>query len=393
MARLVTEYGLAAKFYNSTAAFDLGEVGLERAIWHYLNNNLTGWTPSPDPSHPGNTLYTLPHQFLKAHVGSVYLNIGEYDASISISADGTAAVISANGYVPNYSSYSAKRTLGATYKKWGAFTHAVSSLHNITMSGQAKADSYDSSKGAYNCILSGGSRNIGQKGSMASNGSITLSGEVYINGDATPGSGHPFPASPSPSTYISGKYGTMSTPITVDAAMTSALASTIAATKTSNSNSGITITHNGTTTPYTGGNNLSVSGQDVMTIPGGTYYFTAISTSGQAQINVTGPSVIYVDGGSINISGQGIVNSGQPKDMQIYSTGSTVSLSGQAAVTGAIYAPSATITLSGQENFYGSIFCGSDVDSGQAVVHYDTSLSSVTPSFATNGVTSWADIK
>lgn len=136
----------------------------------------------------------------------------------------------------------------------------------------------------------------------------------------------------------------------------------------------------GKTTPYAGGNALSVSGQDTITLSGGTYYFTSVSTSGQGAISVTGPSTIYVDGNNINISGQGFVNTAQlPKDLLIYFTGSTINISGQAAFYGGIYAPSATVTLSGQENLYGSVICGSDVDSGQAAIHFDIDLLKSSP--------------
>jgi choice-of-anchor A domain-containing protein len=148
----------------------------------------------------------------------------------------------------------------------------------------------------------------------------------------------------------------------------------------------------GDVTPFTG-TAISTSSEVTITLPGGTYYFTSISLSGQARINVTGPSTIYVDGGNVSISGQGIVNNGQPRNLLLYSTGASISLSGQAEFSGAIYAPTATVTLTGQENLYGSIICGSNIDSGQAKIHYDMDLMSVTPVFASGRVSSWQELK
>ena len=372
MSRLVVEYRLASKFYDSTAALNLAEAGIERILW--LN-------PSQDMHISPTVLQT-----------SAGRTIGYYDVAVSIAADGLSGTAIATGYVPNTGPASMRRTIKVTFIK-NNFSKAVLSLNSITMSGQAKTDSYDSSLGAYNCILPGGDRNVGKEGDIATNGTITLSGQVYINGDANPGPDHPLPSNPNPATYISGKYGTLQAPMVVDAIP----AVTINNAKAANSNGNITITHMGETTPYTGGNSISVSGQDTMTLSGGTYYFTSVSTSGQGRINVTGPTVIFVDGGNINISGQGIVNStnnSQPKNLQVYATGSTISLSGQAAFYGAIYAPAASVTLSGQENFYGAIVCGSDVDSGQSAVHFDINLTGIYPVFEKNydRVNSWQDI-
>lgn len=387
MARLFVEYRLASKFYDSTAAFNLAEAGIERALWEICYNNssfsgASGWTTDIQGNH------IISPTIFQTSAGTT---IGYYDVTAGISADGMTATVTSTGYVPRTTSPSEQRTIKVTYVKHN-FSKGILSLNSVTMSGQAKTDSYDSSLGLYNALLPNGTRNKGQEGDVATNGVIGLSGQVYINGDANPGAGHPLPSSPPPSNYISGTYGTLQAPLTVDPIPTA----TINTVRTNNNNSNITITHNGHVTSYSGGTAISVSGQDTMTLPGGTYYFTSVSTSGQAAINVTGPSIIYVDGGNVSISGQGMVNStsnSQPKNLQLYSTGSTISLSGQSAFYGAIYAPTAAVTLTGQENFYGSLICGTDVDSGQSAVHFDVSLLGISPVFANNKLNSWQDVR
>jgi len=208
-----------------------------------------------------------------------------------------------------------------------------------------------------------------------------LSGNAYVNGNANPGPSYPFIGIPP----VSGSYGTLQAPFTVDSIPASSLSSASA----TNNNSNIIYDPK---YPPLNGTNLLVSGQQSITLPGGTYYFTSMQVEGQATINITGPSTIYVDGGNINISGQGIVNNSQPKDLLLYSTGSTINLAGQAAFCGAIYAPTASVKLSGQENLYGAIVCGTDVDSGQAAIHFDLDLLNVVPVFSSNRVTSWQEV-
>jgi hypothetical protein len=367
IARVSTEYRLMSKIYNSTAALDLAEAGIERGIWEvkYNGSAFTGWTTTV--AGDGSKTSTLNVNGFQTSSGRA---IGDYTVVVWTSPDETSSTTTATGYVPNRNAIDEKRIIKVAFSRHN-FSKAVVGLGNITMSGQAKTDSYNSTLGSY------ASQPHTENGDMITNGSINLSGQAYIHGDANPGPGHPFSGHPN----VSGSYGTLAATFTVDPIP----AETINAARDSNSNANIV--------PPITGTSLSVSGSDVVTLPGGTYYFTSISVSGQAGINVTGPSTIYVDGGNVSISGQGIVNNGVPKNLLLYSTGNNISLSGQAAFTGAIYAPSATVTLTGQENLYGSITCGTNVDSGQAAIHFDLDLMNVTPVFADNKVTSWQEIK
>ncbi|MBN1527002.1 MAG: hypothetical protein JW919_05440 [Candidatus Omnitrophica bacterium] len=367
VARLVTEYWLISKIYNSTSALYVAEAGADRALWEIRYNQceFDGWTTEPG----GDKIISV-----NSFQTSDGKTMGDYDVRVSISMDGMSAVVTATGYTPNRTDPDGKRTVKVRYSRHN-FGKAVVALGGITMSGQAKTDSYDSNLGPY------GSQPHTQEGDIITNGSISMSGQAYINGDAHPGPGHPFSGTPP----VSGSYGTLQAPFTVDPIP----ASTLSEAQSNNNNDNILLDGQ----LWGGGYSLSASGQQVFTFPGGTYYFTSISTSGQAQINITGPSTIYVDGGNVSISGQGIVNGARPRDLLLYSSGSSISLSGQAAFTGAVYAPNANVTLSGQENVYGSIICGSNSDSGQAKIHFDLDLLNVQPVFANSRVTSWQEIE
>lgn len=367
IARVVSEYRLISKIYNSAAALDLAEAGVERGIWElrYNGGAFTGWTTNPDGSKSVSV-----NSFQTASGKT----IGDYDVTVEYSSSGGTAT--ATGYVPNRTSPDERRKVKAVFEQHNfKFGKAVLALGSITMSGQATTNSYDSNLGSY------ASQPHTNHGDIVTNGAINVSGQAYINGDAHPGPGHPFQGTPP----VSGSYSTLQAPFTVDPIPQSTLDDA----HTNNNNDNILL--NGQ--PWSGGYAFSGSGQQVFTFPGGTYYFTSMSTSGQAQINITGPSTIYVAGGNVSISGQGIVNNGRPRDLLLYSSGSSVSLSGQAAFTGAVYAPTASVTLSGQENVYGSIICGSNSDSGQAKIHFDLDLLNVSQVFDEGRVSSWQEIK
>lgn len=371
VSRVVTEYRLTTKIYNSTAALDIAEAGIERAIWEirYNASGFSGWTHTVDSN--GNDVYTISVNGFSTYSGQA---IGDYTVDAAVAPDGMSSVVISAGYVPNRNSPDAYRKIKVEYSRHN-FGKAVVGLSGIIMSGQASTDSYDSSLGSYD------SQPHTAEGDIVTNGPISLSGNAYVNGDAHPGPDYPFSGTPP----VSGSYGTLQAPFTVDPIPPSV----VSAAQATNDNSNILL--NGE--PYTGGTAISLTSDDVLTLPGGTYYFTSILVTSDAEIDVTGPSTIYVDGGNVNLAGKGIINAGQPRDLLLYSTGSSISLSGQSACVGAIYAPTSSVTLTGQENFYGSIICGSNMDSGQAKIHFDLDLLGVEPVFSSSRVDSWQEIK
>jgi hypothetical protein len=366
VSRVATDYGLTSRIHNLNAALNMAEVGIERAIWEI------GYNSNSSP---------IPVSSFQASNGS---NIGEYE--VSISSDSSNAIITSHGYVPNKSSYKTKKTVMVTYSFHRAFGKGVAGMTGISMSGQADIDSYDSSKGAYDALLADGTRNVGQEGDIASNGPITITGQSKVYGSANPGDGYPFSGTPN----VTGTYGTLQAPLTVDPIPEAVIAVALAVNNNSNIHKHVIISGVDTEVPYPLTNNaLSVSSGEVC-LSGGTYYFTSIGING--QIKVEGPSSIYVIG-NIDIAGQGIVNpGGLPKDFLLYSTGSNVKIAGQGAFYGAVYAPTATVTYTGQADFYGSIVCGFNADKGQAALHYDKALANVMPTFVVNKVTSWQEI-
>ncbi len=369
VSRVVTDYGLTSKIYSLNSALNMAEVGIERAIWEIgYNGNLSD--------------FTIPVSSFQSSDGS---SMGEYEATVTL-PDDSNAIITSYGYVPNKSSYKTKKIVMIVYSFHRAFGKGIAGLTGISMSGQADIDSYDSSKGAYNALLADGTRNVGQEGDIASNGPITMTGQSKVWGSANPGDGYPFSGVPN----VTGTYGTLQAPLVVDPIPNTVIDAALAVNNNSNIHQHVMISGVDTEVPYPLTNNaLSVPNGNIY-LAGGTYYFTSINING--QLNVEGPSSIYVVG-NVDIAGQGVINTGGvPKDFLLYSTGSDIKIAGQGVFYGAVYAPSATVTYTGQADFYGSIVCGFNADKGQAALHYDKDLANVMPPFVVNKVTSWQEI-
>ena len=246
-------------------------------------------------------------------------------------------------------------------------------LEGITGNGDIITDSYDSAQGAY------GGTNVHPNGDICSCQDISLAGSVEIFGDVMFGAGYDLSIS-------GGAYdvwGVVSSnecalvPPTID--MFGAIAD--------NDNITIGLTDDGRN-PFLGNSlHLRLTGQDNLTLAGGTYYFTSISIRGSATLTIAGPTEIYVSG-DVRFGGNGIINLNQnPTDLKIYSTGSTLTLGGTANFYGAVIAPETDIRLTGTGDFFGTLI-GKTVDIiGSAVVHIDESvvgeilgLESVSPS-------------
>ena len=383
IARVTAEYRFTSKFYNSIAAFNLAEAGIERALWeiNYNDSVFSGWSSSVDGG--GNTTITSPASPAPSLATLAGQTIGEYTVTVYIPSAQNPVTITSTGFAPNKLSADEERTIILQCEKNYQFTRGIVGLNSVKFSGGAYSDSYDSSKGPYNSDITSPLYNAGQQSSVASNGSITLSGGSYIYGDANPGPDYPFNPPPSP-TVVTGSYATLQAPLQLDPIPPAEISNA----RTSNNNAVIdpAILPPGT---Y----DLDLSGGDALTLPQGTYYFTSIKLTGGSSIQVSGPVKIYVDGGEIDSSGGSFVNSGVPKNLLILSTGPEIELSGGTSFIGCIYAPTSNIKNSGGCTIYGAIVCGSNVDSGGAALHFDIDLLKISPNFGTYKITYWQEIK
>lgn len=134
---------------------------------------------------------------------------------------------------------------------------------------------------------------------------------------------------------------------------------------------------------------LSLSGNQSLTILGDvTLVFTtgagseALSVTGNAIINVPVDSslTIYTEG-DVKIAGKGIGNANiQPISCRLWGTNQTVTgqtfqVAGNGTLSAVVYAPNADVTINGRGDIMGSVVARSITLDGNAVFHFDESLS------------------
>ena len=233
-------------------------------------------------------------------------------------------------------------------------------LEGITGNGNIVTDSYNSQEGLY------GSAGVYSNGDLCSCADIVLSGDASIHGDVIYGDDY--------NLYLEGQAAEiqgvayeqpcdrLTPPIEmIDASF-------------ANDNANIPPTDRGRSAFPSGQWDLYVTGTDNLTLPPGTYYFTSAVVDGQATITTTGPTIIHVSGDA-TFTGGGFVNTSQnPHDLQIYSEGGTLTLTGGGGFAGAVIAPNSRVVLSGGGEFFGLIL-GRVIDiDGNATLHVDESL-------------------
>ncbi|MCZ6817839.1 MAG: TadG family pilus assembly protein, partial [Planctomycetota bacterium] len=192
-------------------------------------------------------------------------------------------------------------------------------LEGITGDGNIYTDSYDSTDGAY------GPGNINPNGDICSCQNITLRGDVDIFGDAVYGDGYDLITQ-------GNAYNIWGI---VDDQPCEPFAPALPDAVANNDNATIPQTDRGRD-PFQGPWNLVVTGNDNLTLNGGTYYCTSVRIDGQATLTITGPTTLFV-AGTAEFTGGGVLNINQdPSDLIIYSIGPTLTLSGNAGFYGAV---------------------------------------------------------
>ncbi len=231
--------------------------------------------------------------------------------------------------------------------------------------GDVTTDSFDSVVGEYDAGTAG------EKGSLCSDGPITVQGDATINGDVRAGEGETVTINGNPT--ISGDIGNRVTPLNLPSVDASAAAA-------SNNNAALVKYKD----PLSGGwidavdnqGDFSLTGGVIYDMPPGTYYFRDMKMTGGSQLNITGKTIIYVTG-QIDFHGGTAINNntGVADNLWINVTGpDIVIVNGGTELFGVIYAPDSDVTFAGGAEFYGAVVGKTLTLTGNATAHYDESL-------------------
>ncbi|MCP4579689.1 MAG: hypothetical protein GY846_25745 [Deltaproteobacteria bacterium] len=365
-----TDMQIGANYKSSARAFYDADAGVNYAI----GNMETGLKASPQTfslptvGNPSQLTYTAPSgfSFSISNVTMLATNVYSFTSTGSGPDNARAVVI-------------------ATFSVGGGiFNYGIFGDLGVTIRGNGKTDSYNSSDSPYTWATRSTNGDIGTNATGA--GAIRLSGNAKIYGDARVGVG-----------------GNPSTVITTSGNADVVPPGQKLAADEPKDMTPLEFPSGGTSRPA-----WSLSGNNNDTLNAGTYRLPGISISGNGKGYISGDVTLYVTGnidifgngqltiqpggsltlyvsGTVKIRGNGKItnNTSRPEKLQIYgtSTCTNVRFSGNANIYGAIHTPAAAVSVTGNGDIYGSVIGRSIVVSGNGNIHYDEALQNVGPSF------------
>lgn len=381
-----TDMKISSNYKSSVQAFYAAEAGYNRLIGEYTNSP-SNYTTKASATAIGLST-TDP---CTANFGS---NTAYWFPSVTYGSGNPSAYVDVESYGKILGTNSIAKLKVRIKASASLFNQGIFSDQGVTLSGNGKTDSYNSSTDpTASILLSNGDVGTNKEGA----GSISLSGNAKIYGDAMIGPG-----------------GNPNTDIT-----TSGNAAVYGNKSAASSPKDMTpMTDPGDGTSET----LNINGNNSKTISSGTYRLPNISISGNANGYINGAVILYIDGNisisgngrlqinsggslkiyvseTVSISGNGIANlnsNPKPKDFILYGLSSctSVAISGNGNLYGAIYAPKATTSITGNGNIYGSVVGKTISIPGNGNVLYDEDLKNFTEGPPSNfKVISWKVIE
>ncbi len=227
-------------------------------------------------------------------------------------------------------------------------------IEGLTAMGDINTDSFDSIEGPYVAALAN------HRGSLCSDGDITLNGGVYIKGDVRAGAGDDIIIHGSSGT-VTGNIGNRVKPLDFPSVDTADVAG-------NNDNALLGGALNGQ-------RNFRLNGGEVFNMPPGTYYLNNMDMMGMSVLNISGETVIYLTGDLMRAGGTQVNNNTQiASNLRIYSTGGRIDVTSHNPFYGVIYAPDSQVDIGGTADFFGAIVGQTLRVHGDATGHYDESL-------------------
>jgi hypothetical protein len=394
---------LANRTFFSGAALNLAETGAEEALWSFnqftnavaagaapsaaLNTAWAGWDTSDGLS--AKRTFTG-FDFGQGATGQVKVYVDRYNPS-----SGGQPVVVAQARVTLRDGLAAvSKTIEVRLKRRSLFAMGLVAKDRIVFSGNnSSVDSwnsmYDNAGVLRPTPVAWSAGEAHDKGSV---GTATVTSTISVqNGDIWGNAAVGGPSTTSISVGSQGRVGPYGTPVNTIApgSVTSDFTAnmeiiTLPAGGTPIASVGATLGTTGSAAIYRFGGQINSS----LTIYGNvTLYLTAVS--GSEAIKLTGSDSITLAAGAtltiytdadVKLGGNGLINSGVPKDFQLFGTSTSgtpqdFQISGNGDFRGLVYAPNSSVKLNGNGNISGSVV-GKDITlTGNAAFHYDESLS------------------
>ncbi|MCI0329934.1 MAG: hypothetical protein L0196_03140 [candidate division Zixibacteria bacterium] len=338
-----TDRKISANYYETTNAYYAAEAGVVRTCAKLKDSLSWRGTYSGVPVAGGRGKY----------------DVVIYD-SIQFPVLKDSLLIKSTGKIPGSPGSESVIEALVAPKKVRRFRYAAFGDTLLRLGGTTLVDAYNSDSGSYSPY--------GMGGDLGSNDEIYLEGTTDVYGDAT-----------TPDTIQSSFnvniYGTEDQSAPADPLDPITAEEMAYAQANNRAPAGLTLTGGATYNAATGRLWASGVGNNI-TMVSGTYYYNDIELQSGAQLIIpSGENVIIYLADSLYAAGATLVNNSlKAENLQIYSTGSTVNLTGSAAMYAAIYAPNAQIVVDGNSNLYGSVIGKSVYLDGTAGIHYDRNL-------------------
>ncbi len=227
-------------------------------------------------------------------------------------------------------------------------------VNSLTALGNITTDSYNSASGSYHPDVAG------SRGSLCSNGPITLRGGVHVRGDIRGGASNRV-IMRSASAIVTGNVGSRVKPLELPPV-------TVHDVAWSNDNVRLGDAINSA-------RDFEMAGDHVFAVPTGVYFINDMNLRGSAKLKITGETVIILTG-DLNGGGNAELSNDTelPGNLRIFATGGTIKLGGHKKFHGVVYAPHSRVDVGGTAEIYGAIVGGDLRIVGNAAAHFDEGL-------------------
>ena len=302
------------------------------------------------------------------NLGTHTLDLGQGRCTLNISYDHTKGlyIIDSDAQNPKDSVYAQTQASLRCYANSSAqplFTKGVFGDLSVSLKGNAYIDSYDSGEGDYYEQIPGEEGDIGTN--STSSGAVSIIGNAQVQGDVYIGPG----GDPEEVVELKGNGSISGGEIVVNSQEVE-LPEVVLPQGLACSGS------------------LNISGNDTYVLDEGTYWFSSIRITGNAQLICSGSVEIYVSGDTM-LAGNGVATAQNiPANLKLYVQGShTVKIAGNADLVGAVYAPQSQIQVAGNGDVFGSLVGEEVINDGNANIHFDLALLDESSPFAEPQIT------